>query len=161
MLYAFADCTVDTKRYELVRAGHVYRLRRKTFQALTYLLAQAERVVSKQELCERLWPQQFISDAAIESTIKAVRQAIEDNGRDQRLVKTLYGQGYRFVAKVTRTDSASPVPAVSRREPHPASGCAEALSTEQLVVGRETELGELTRGLVRAQEGARQLVFVT
>src|SRR5262245_27482293 len=137
MLYVFDDCTVDTKSYELARAGRVYRLRRKTFQTLTYLLAQSERVVSKQELCEQLWPQQFISDAAIESAIKAVRHAIGDSGRDQRLIKTLYGQGYRFVAKVTRTDSASPVAAVSRRELHLASGCGEALSKERFVVGRE------------------------
>jgi class 3 adenylate cyclase/tetratricopeptide (TPR) repeat protein len=70
------------------------------FQVLAYLLAQADRIVSKQELCEQVWPRQFISDAALESVIKAVRQAIGDNGRDQRLIQTVYGQGYRFLAAV-------------------------------------------------------------
>ena len=87
MLYLFDACTLDTQRAELSRAGHVYRLRRKVFQALTYLLAQGDRVVSKQELCEQLWPQQFISEAALESTIKAVRQAIGDSGWGQRLIQ--------------------------------------------------------------------------
>src|SRR6266496_6837085 len=100
MLYVFGEWTLDTQRYELSRAGRVRRLRRKAFQVLTYLLAHPDRVVSKQELCEQVWPRQFISDAALESTIKAVRQAIGDSGRGQRLIQTVYGQGYRFLAAV-------------------------------------------------------------
>src|SRR5712692_4814426 len=100
MRYAFGECILDTQRYELSRAGRVRRLRRKAFQVLAYLLAHPDRVVSKQELCEQVWPQQFISEAALESTIKAVRQAIGDSGRRQRLIQTVYGQGYRFLAAV-------------------------------------------------------------
>jgi DNA-binding winged helix-turn-helix (wHTH) protein len=93
MRYVFGECTLDTQRAELARTGRVYRLRRKVFQVLVYLLAHADRVVSKQELCEQVWPQQFISDAALESVIKAVRQAIGDSGRSQRLLQTVYGRG--------------------------------------------------------------------
>src|SRR5919198_547925 len=100
MLYVFGECVLDTQRYELCRAGHVSRLRHKVFQVLVYLLAHADRVVSKQELREQVWPQQFISDTALESTIKAVRRAIGDSGRDQRLIQTVYGQGYRFLLTV-------------------------------------------------------------
>src|SRR5262249_33429875 len=64
-------------------------------------------------------------------------------------------------AKVTPTDSGSPISAVSSREPRPASSCPEVLSKEHLVVGREAELAELARRFARSQEGARQLVFVT
>jgi len=52
MLYLFGECTLDTHRYELCRAGRVRRLRRKVFQVLAYLLAHPDRVVAKQELCE-------------------------------------------------------------------------------------------------------------
>src|SRR5712691_11667388 len=100
MLYIFGECTLDTQRYELSRAGRVRRLRRKVFQVLAYLLAHPDRVIAKQELCEQVWPQQFISDAALESTMKAVRQAIGDSGRGQRLIQTVYGQGYRFLVAV-------------------------------------------------------------
>jgi class 3 adenylate cyclase/DNA-binding winged helix-turn-helix (wHTH) protein len=100
MRYVFGEWTLDTQRSELSRAGRIYRLRRKVFQTLVYLLAQGDRVVSKQELCEQLWPQQFISESALESTIKAVRQVIGDSGRAQRLLQTIYGQGYRWVAAV-------------------------------------------------------------
>jgi DNA-binding winged helix-turn-helix (wHTH) protein len=118
MRYVFGECTLDTQRAELARAGRVYRLRRKVLQALAYLLAQGDRVVSKHEICEQVWPQQFISDAALESVIKAVRQAIGDSGRTQRLLQTVYGQGYRFVAEVTtahQTPPAHPAPLAMAR----------------------------------------------
>src|SRR5215510_16136246 len=108
MLYVFGECVLDTQRHELCRAGRVSRLRHKVFQVLLYLLAHADRVVSKQELREQVWPQQFISEAALESTIKAVRQAIGDSGRAQRLLQTVYGQGYRFVAEVMTEDQMPP-----------------------------------------------------
>src|SRR4029453_65520 len=100
MLYVFGEGVLDTQRHELCRAGRVSRLRYKVFQVLVYLLAHADRVVSKQELCEQVWPQQSISEAALESTIKAVRQAIGDSGRGQQFIQTIYGQGYPFLAAV-------------------------------------------------------------
>src|SRR5262249_5731581 len=100
MRYIFGEWTLDTQRAELHCAGRVSRLRRKAFQVLAYLLAHPDRVIAKQELCEQVWPQQFLSDAALESTIKAVRQALGDSGRCQRLIQTIYGQGYRFLAAV-------------------------------------------------------------
>ena len=101
MRYLFADCLLDTQCYLLRRAGQSIRLRPKVFQALTYLLTNRDRVIPKQELCEQVWSAQAVSDATIENCLKAIRQAIGDNGQAQRLIETRYGQGYRFVADVT------------------------------------------------------------
>src|SRR6266850_7054759 len=101
MRYLFADCLLDTQCYLLRRAGQSIRLRPKVFQALTYLLTNRDRVIAKQELCEQVWSAQAVSDATIENCLKAIRQAIGDNGQAQRLIETRYGQGYRFVAAVT------------------------------------------------------------
>jgi DNA-binding winged helix-turn-helix (wHTH) protein len=73
MLYVFGECTLDTQRYELCRAGRVNRLRHIVFQVLVYLLAHADRFVSKQELDKQVWPQQFICDTGLKSMINAVR----------------------------------------------------------------------------------------
>jgi DNA-binding winged helix-turn-helix (wHTH) protein len=100
VIYVFGECALDTQRSVLRRAGQVTRLRRKVFQVLTYLVAHPDRVISKQELCEQVWPEQFISDAALESAIKAVRRVIGDSGREQRLIQTVYGQGYRFIGRI-------------------------------------------------------------
>jgi DNA-binding winged helix-turn-helix (wHTH) protein/predicted ATPase len=156
MRYVFGEWTLDTQRAELRRAGRVCRLRRKAFQVLAYLLAHPDWVVTKQELCEQVWPQQFISDAALESALKAVRQALGDSGRGQRLIQTVYGQGYRFVAAVT-TEAQTP-----RARPAPlGSAPSGPAAMRDPVVGREAELAQLTCWWERAQGGERSFVFVT
>ena len=106
MRYLFADCLLDTQCYLLRRAGQSIRLRPKVFQVLTYLLTNRDRVIPKQELCEQVWSAQDVSDAIIENCLKAIRQAIGDNGQAQRLIETRYGQGYRFIAAVTMSSDA-------------------------------------------------------
>ena len=100
MRYIFGDYVLDTQRYELQRAGEPIKLRRKVFQVLAYLLAHHDRVVPKQELLEHLWPDQFVGDETLKSCVKALRQALGERGRTPHFVRTLHGQGYRFVAAV-------------------------------------------------------------
>src|SRR5919198_4679765 len=107
MRYLFADCLLDTQCYLLRRAGQSIRLRPKVFQVLTYLLTNRDRVIAKQELCEQVWSAQAVSDATIENCLKAIRQAIGDNGQAQRLIETRYGQGYRFIAAVMMAPEAA------------------------------------------------------
>ena len=101
MRYVFADCVLDTQRCVLSRDGRVIALRPKVFRVLWYLLTQPARVVPKHEVAAQVWPDAFTSDAVIESTIKAVRQALGDSGRTQRYIQTLRGYGYRVVVEVT------------------------------------------------------------
>jgi DNA-binding winged helix-turn-helix (wHTH) protein/tetratricopeptide (TPR) repeat protein len=105
MRYVFGDYSLDTQRYELSRAGALIALRPKVFQVLAYLLAQRDRVVLKQELLEHLWPAQYVGDAALNSYIMAVRQALGDSGQRQRVIRTVRGRGYRFVAPVEEQES--------------------------------------------------------
>src|SRR5262249_54978247 len=100
MRYFFGDYALDTQRAELHRAGTPIKLRRKAFQVLAYLLAHRDRVVPKHELLDYLWPDQFVGDAVLKACITALRKALEEQGRAARFVRTLYGQGYRFVATV-------------------------------------------------------------
>jgi class 3 adenylate cyclase/tetratricopeptide (TPR) repeat protein len=100
MRYVFGDYTLDTERYELRRAGVLVKVQPKTFEVLAYLIAQRARVVSRRELLAQLWPQQHIAETTLHSCIKAVRHAVGDSGRAQRVIHTLHGRGYRFVATV-------------------------------------------------------------
>jgi len=108
MRYVFGDCSLDTQRYVLHRAGQPIRLRPKVFQVLLYLITQRERVVPKQELSAQVWDGRFISDATLESTLAAVRRALGDRGREHRYIHTFHGHGYRFVAPVA--ERADPLP---------------------------------------------------
>ena len=107
MRYTFADCELDTQLYTLRRAGQPLRVRPKVFEVLCYLLEHRERVISKDELCEAVWPEQFISDATLVSTMRAVRRTIGDSGRGQQLIQTVFSYGYQFITPVTEVDAAS------------------------------------------------------
>jgi DNA-binding winged helix-turn-helix (wHTH) protein/predicted ATPase len=108
MHYIFGDYSLDTARYELRRAGAVVPLRSKVFDVLAYLVTHHDRVVSRDEILNQVWPAQFIADSTLTSCVKAVRQAVGDTGHAQRLIKTVYGRGYRCLAPVTRLETASP-----------------------------------------------------
>ena len=110
MLYVFEDCTLDTRRYELRRAGSLVPLDRQVFEVLAYLLAHADQVVTRQELFTHLWPQRFVSNAALERCITVMRRALGDNGREQRCIRTLHRLGYRFVAAVAIRPDVEPGP---------------------------------------------------
>src|SRR5574341_923411 len=125
MVYVFDDCELDTQRITLRRAGRTLALRPKVFQVLLYLLTHRERVVDKPELCAQVWPAQFISDATLESTVRAVRQAVGDSGKEQRIIQTLYGHGYRFVVPVTVP--ATPPEGDAHQERPDSSGSASPL----------------------------------
>jgi DNA-binding winged helix-turn-helix (wHTH) protein len=100
MRYLFGDYVLDSQRAELHSAGAPIKVRRKVFQVLAYLLVHRDRVVSKHELLECLWPDQFVGDAVLKACITALRKALGDRGRVPHFVRTLHGQGYRFVAAV-------------------------------------------------------------
>jgi DNA-binding winged helix-turn-helix (wHTH) protein len=100
MRYSFGDYVLDTERVELQHAGAPIKLRRKVFEVLVYLLARRDRVVPKQELLEQLWPGQFIGEEALTSCIKTLRKGLGERGRTARFLRTLHGQGYRFVGVV-------------------------------------------------------------
>lgn len=100
MRYTFGDYTLDRLRYELRCAGKPLKLQLKVFDLLVYFVQHRDRVVTRQELLAALWPEQFVSDDALERAIAAVRRAVGDSGHAQRVLKTVHGRGYHFVAPV-------------------------------------------------------------
>jgi DNA-binding winged helix-turn-helix (wHTH) protein len=100
MIYAFGDYELDTNRYELRLDGQPLRLKPKVFDLLAYLAQHPGLLVTKEELHEHLWPEQFISESALTYCMTAARKAVGDNGRVQRMIQTVYGRGYRFIVPV-------------------------------------------------------------
>src|SRR5215469_5290612 len=96
----FGDCELSVERIELRRAGQIVDMEPQVFDVLAYLLRHRERVVPKTELLDQIWGNRFVSESALSSRIKSARRAVGDTGRDQRIIKTVYGRGYRFVAEV-------------------------------------------------------------
>jgi TolB-like protein/DNA-binding winged helix-turn-helix (wHTH) protein len=137
MIYRFADCELDEHLYQLRRNGTPVALEPKVFDVLAYLLQHHDRVVSKDELLDQLWPGQVVSETALTQCVMAARKAVGDDGNRQHTIKTQHGRGYRFVAEViSREALTGNGPAVETvmpaqtglQEPHaPASGDASSI----------------------------------
>jgi DNA-binding winged helix-turn-helix (wHTH) protein len=103
---------LDTSRCELRRTGVRIKLRPKMFDILLYLITHRDCVISRQELLDHLWPDQFVSEATLSSCIMEARQAVGDTGQAQRLIQTWHGRGYRFVATVAEASESPPAGAM-------------------------------------------------
>ncbi|WP_309111174.1 alpha/beta fold hydrolase [Saccharothrix sp.] len=108
-MYRFGDCLVDPRRFELRRGGDRVHLEPQVFTLLVHLIEHRDRVVAKTELLDAVWGDRFVSDSALTSRVKSLRRAVGDDGNSQRVVATVHGVGYRFVAEVAEPDGDGPV----------------------------------------------------
>jgi TolB-like protein len=96
----FGDCALDTDVREVRRVSALVSLTPQVFDLLDYLVRNRERVISKDELVASVWGGRAVSDSAITTRINAARAAIGDDGKTQRMIKTLPRKGFRFVGVV-------------------------------------------------------------
>ncbi|WP_298742676.1 winged helix-turn-helix domain-containing protein [uncultured Brevundimonas sp.] len=107
MIYAFEDYRLDIAARELRRGAAMIPVEPQVFALLTLLVENRQRLVSREEIIEKVWNGRSVSESALDSRIKSARQAIGDDGRAQRLIRTQHGVGFRFVGAVTpRTEAA-------------------------------------------------------
>jgi DNA-binding winged helix-turn-helix (wHTH) protein len=114
VLYSFEDYGLDTDRRELRLRGDPVPVEPQVFDLLEYLIRNRERVVSKDDLIKEIWEGRDVFESAVHNRISAAREAIGDNGDDQRLILTLRRKGFRFVGKVGEDQTpAADVPTAS------------------------------------------------
>ncbi len=101
MIFTINGCSIDTDAYEVRRNGNLVPVEPQVFDLLIQLLENSDRVVTKDEIIERVWHGRIVSEAALSSRIKAVRQAIGDDGASQACIRTIRRRGFRVVAEVT------------------------------------------------------------
>jgi TolB-like protein/DNA-binding winged helix-turn-helix (wHTH) protein/tetratricopeptide (TPR) repeat protein len=105
MILKVNGCSIDTDAYELRRNGELVPVEPQVFDLLVYLLKNPDRVITKDEIIEHIWCGRSVSDAALSSRIKAVRQAIGDDGTSQTCIRTVHRRGFRVVAPVTLNEA--------------------------------------------------------
>jgi len=125
MLHLFEDFALDAGRRELRRGGELLAVEPKVFDLLVHLVANRERVVSKDELIAAIWDGRIVSESALTTAINAARTALGDSGEAQRLIRTLPRKGFRFVGEVQDGPRAAAVPVA--RPPAEASRSVLAL----------------------------------
>jgi TolB-like protein/tetratricopeptide (TPR) repeat protein len=114
MKFLFENQVLDAERRELACAGESVSLEPQVFDVLLYLLEHRERVVGKDELFDKVWDGRIVSESTLTSRINAARRAINDTGKDQRLLRTVARKGFRFVGDV-HVDRPAAAPAPSAR----------------------------------------------
>ena len=100
MTYHIGDFELDIAWVELRKAGSPCPLEPQIFALLTFLVEHCERVVSKDEIFEKVWDGRFVTDSALTSRVKLARRVLGDDGKAQTFIRTVHGQGFRFVAEV-------------------------------------------------------------
>src|SRR6202045_4935335 len=100
MTLGFGDCEIDLERRELWRAKRAVHVEPQVFDLLVYLVQNRDRVVSKDDLIASVWKGRIVSESTLTSRINATRTAIGDNGKDQKLIRTVARKGLRFVGSV-------------------------------------------------------------
>jgi TolB-like protein len=100
LIYKFDGYSLDSDRFELRRGSDLVTVEPQVLDLLHYLIRNRERVVSKNDLIAHVWNGRIVSDSTLSSRITVTRQAVGDNGDDQRLIRTVARKGLRFVGDV-------------------------------------------------------------
>jgi DNA-binding winged helix-turn-helix (wHTH) protein/tetratricopeptide (TPR) repeat protein len=171
VIFRFDNFELDTALFELRKDGAACAMEPQVFEVLSFLVQNHDRLVSKDELLDHVWPERYITEAALNSRLMAARKVLGDSGKEQRYIKTVHGRGYRFIGSVARpdeatvaakpvttaVDGASPPAAVT---PAPVTIGAPAAELP-LLVGREDERRQLLDAMQATLGGRRQVVFLS
>ena len=106
MILRIDGCEIDCDRRRILRHGAEQPLPRKAFDLLLVLLEQRPKVVTKDVLIKRVWPDAFVADANLAILIGDVRAALGDDAKEPRMIKTHHRVGYSFAAEVIEVAAA-------------------------------------------------------
>src|SRR5829696_4093509 len=99
-IHRFGDFAIDIDQKVLLRAGKAIPLAPKVFETLLTLVENHGRIVLKEELMKRLWPDTFVEESYLTFNIQQLRKSLGDNARKPIYVETIPRRGYRFIAGV-------------------------------------------------------------
>jgi len=124
MVYEFGEFTLDTNRQQLRRGDEPQHLEPQVYAVLCHLLEHRDRLVTSQEMMKHVWGDRFVTPGTLNSRIKALRQALGDDGATQRIIQTVHGRGFRVQVDV-------------RTVADPARALSQALSTGESSPARQ------------------------
>ncbi|WP_157775714.1 winged helix-turn-helix domain-containing tetratricopeptide repeat protein [Hartmannibacter diazotrophicus] len=132
LVFTFDGFELDGARFELRRDGKPLAVEPQVLSLLMLLAENRDRMVSKDELIERIWGGRIVSESAVAARIKAARKAVADKGSAQKVIRTIHGKGFRFVAQTEVTGApakASPVGSGLLTEEQAAKAIDDVLKT--------------------------------
>jgi DNA-binding winged helix-turn-helix (wHTH) protein/pimeloyl-ACP methyl ester carboxylesterase len=147
LTFHFGGLVLDSDRRELRLGDKVFAVEPQVFDLLEFLVRNRHRVVSRDDLLAGVWGGRIVSESAIAARINAARRVIGDDGREQRLIRTIARRGFRFVGEV-REGAATAAPAMSPAgSALPGTARGQRISYCRTVDGVSIAVGRIGRGL--------------
>lgn len=160
-LFRFGLYEADVRSGELRKNGVKQKIQGQPFEVLVALLERPNEVVTRDELRERLWPQDtFVDfDHSLNTAINKVRDVLGDTATNPRFLETLPKRGYRFIAPVQAQDVVdNKMPADEGSET--ARIAASDLVAQAAPVSGEHELPRVNRALGRTLFALIQVMYL-
>jgi DNA-binding winged helix-turn-helix (wHTH) protein len=98
----FDDFLLDFGRFQLTRGGCPLKLEGLPLQLLMFLVEQQGQLVTREQIADVLWGKDVFVDVeqGINTAIRKIRMALDDNSGQPQYLQTVVGRGYRFVARI-------------------------------------------------------------
>src|SRR5215471_1971405 len=128
-VFRFGSFELSEREGELRKSGVRIKLQEQPFRVLVELVANSGRLVSREDLHQKLWPSDtFVDfDVGLNSAIRKLRQALNDDADHPHYIETLAKRGYRFLAPITEMGAKG-----AEQNPQPTSDVATASDTSLL-----------------------------
>lgn len=107
-LYEFGPFVLDTVERILMREGELVGLTPKAYDTLLALVEKKGRIVGKDELMNRVWPDSFVEEGNLAFNISVLRRTLAEGAEKIQFIETVPKRGYRFVASVRETFDNTP-----------------------------------------------------
>ncbi|HTW78695.1 MAG TPA: AAA family ATPase [Terracidiphilus sp.] len=153
----FEAFRLDSDNGCLWRDGEQIDLPPKPFAILNFLVENPGRLITHDELLDKLWPETFVQPQVLRTYVLELRKILGDEAGNPRFIQTLPKRGYRFVAVVT--DRQQPASASVTLTNHFSAPAANAGYSG--FVNRTKELTLLGSEFERIAQGNRRIVFIT
>jgi len=96
MSFWFGDFELDQERRQLLRSGEPVPLEPKAYELLSLLLERCPRALSRAQIRDVIWPGTYVQESTLAVVVNAIRQALGDDARAPRFIRTVHGFGYAF-----------------------------------------------------------------
>lgn len=99
-LYEFGRFHLDAAERRLLRNGEPVQVTPKAFDTLIALIENSGRIVEKETLLQKVWPDTIVEEATLAQNISTLRKALGEGDSEYQYIETVPKHGYRFVAAV-------------------------------------------------------------
>ena len=108
MFLTFGEFVLDRAARQLRRGEETLHLEPKAFELLELLVGRRPEAVSKRDIRDRLWPDTFVSESSLTGLVGQIRQALGDDPKRPRFLRTVHAFGYAFSGEASEQTSANP-----------------------------------------------------